>query len=345
MALGSALSESALRNNAMMHYGNKIMIVDTINNGVGIELTQEGLEKIEEYAKMGLYGITKDNAYGKDVYVFKGSMMEELKDFIQDTRYVKETLDLNREGDFKALSQKGGVNFENINAKTNIVFANGIHNTLQDARNSANLIQRGFLNRQVGIVNNATRGFINDVLEYNPNTLSVTDFIIANQIQKLSPNTIYTAHSAANKDINNANFLNATTNTETKYKLISIGSPIAESELRESTNAVGAELVRQVNHPYDPVAGILNSGERERYSKDLGEYVEQIYPRGYTTPTSENTRGIIIHHVEYQHLKKYHPFKSYYNNPEFQLQQTIQRLLMQDAMKEVKEKGLGDDKE
>ncbi|AWI33333.1 hypothetical protein [Helicobacter apodemus] len=44
-------------------------------------------------------------------------------------------------------------------------------------------------------------------------------------------------------------------------------------------------------------------------------------------------------------LEKYHSFESYFNNPEFQLQQTIQRLLMQDAMKEVKEKGLGDDKE
>ncbi len=41
----------------------------------------------------------------------------------------------------------------------------------------------------------------------------------------------------------------------------------------------------------------------------------------------------------------YHPFESYYENPEFQLQQTIQRLLMQDAMKKVNEKELSNDKD
>ena len=40
---------------------------------------------------------------------------------------------------------------------------------------------------------------------------------------------------------------------------------------------------------------------------------------------------------------KYHSFESYFENPEFQLQQTIQRLLMQDAIKGINEKGLGDD--
>ncbi len=44
-------------------------------------------------------------------------------------------------------------------------------------------------------------------------------------------------------------------------------------------------------------------------------------------------------------LEKYHSFESYFENPEFQLQQTIQNLLMQDAMKGINEKGLGDDKE
>ncbi len=255
------------------------------------------------------------------------------------------------------------MSYENINAKTSIVFINGMRNTLEDARNSANLIQRDFLNKQVGIVNNATRGLVNDVLEYNPNTLSVTDFIIANQIQKLSPNTIYTAHSAANKDIINANFLNATTNTETKYKLISVGSPIAESELRESTNAVGAELVRQVNHPYDPVSGILNSGEKESFANSAFKNARLTGAMAGTTLGSSIggafglIPGMVIGGaiggivggaaiglgVSALRLEKYHSFESYYNNPEFQLQQTIQRLLMQDAMKGINEKGLGDD--
>ncbi len=42
---------------------------------------------------------------------------------------------------------------------------------------------------------------------------------------------------------------------------------------------------------------------------------------------------------------KYHSFESYYNNPEFQLQQTIQRLLLENAIKESNQKGLSNDKD
>ena len=210
------------------------------------------------------------------------------------------------------------MSYENINANTSIVFINGMGNTLEDARNSANLIQRDFLNKQVGIVNNATRGLVNDVLEYS-SPLSVKDSLNAYMLRQMTKDSVVITHSAGNEDIYKANYLNALMKLKTDYKLISIGSPKSKKDLRESTNAVGAELVRQVNHPGDPVSGIVNSGERINYIKYLfgdDDFASKFILKG---------------------LKKYHPFESYYNNPEFQLQQTIQRLLIQDTMKEIKE--------
>ncbi len=242
------------------------------------------------------------------------------------------------------------MSYENINAKTNIVFINGMGNTLEDARNSANLIQRDFLNKQVGIVNNATgegkvlqkyfgSGAItkrldsainavlpkkvvrltDDVLEWTPNYLTLKDSLNAYMLRQLPKDSVVITHSAGNEDIYKANRINAITSTKTPYKHLSVGSPKSAEALRESTNSVGAELVEQVNHPGDPVSGIVNSGERINYIKYLfgdDDFASKFILKG---------------------LKKYHPFESYYNNPEFQLQQTIQNLLMQDTMKEIKE--------
>ncbi|AWI33345.1 hypothetical protein [Helicobacter apodemus] len=126
-----------------------------------------------------------------------------------------------------------------------------------------------------------------------------------------------------------------------------VGSPIAESELRESTNAVGAELVRQVNHPYDPVRAIGSK-------KDMWEYgtsmliASMIGRQGiakFTPKFHPNIFGFLINPlavVSYD-LYNYHSFKTYYQNPEFQLQQTIQNLLLENAIKESNQKELSNE--
>ncbi|AWI33328.1 hypothetical protein [Helicobacter apodemus] len=260
------------------------------------------------------------------------------------------------------------MSYENINANTSIVFINGMENTLEDARNSANLIQRDFLDRQVGLMNNATgegkvlqkyfgSGAItkrldsainavlpkkvvrltDDVLEWTPNYFTLKDSLNAHMLQKLPRDSVVITHSAGNEDIYKANRINAITNTKTKYKLISVGSPKSESNLRESTSSVGAELVRQVNDSKDPVAN-----PKDAALDAVGNAIVGGSRGGYIGFSLGALSGIGI---TFYKLNEYHPFKSYYNNPEFQLQQTIQRLLMQDAMKEVKEKGLNNDKD
>ena len=261
------------------------------------------------------------------------------------------------------------MSYENINANTSIVFINGMDNTLEDARNSANLIQRDFLNKQVGIVNNATgegkvlqkyfgSGAItkrldsainavlpkkvvrltDDVLEWTPNYFTLKDSLNAYMLQQLPKDSVVITHSAGNEDIYKANRINAITNTKTPYKHLSVGSPKSEKDLRESTNAVGAELVRQVNHHGDPVSGIVNSGE-SGYWKNvvLPSMLSRVY---FGNVVSFGLVPAATAFAMYLDLKKYHPFESYYNNPEFQLQQTIQRLLLENAIKESNQKGV-----
>ena len=43
-------------------------------------------------------------------------------------------------------------------------------------------------------------------------------------------------------------------------------------------------------------------------------------------------------------LDKYHPFETYYNNPNFQIQQIIQKALLENAIKEMDNKGLNNAK-
>ena len=43
-------------------------------------------------------------------------------------------------------------------------------------------------------------------------------------------------------------------------------------------------------------------------------------------------------------LNNYHPFEFYYNNPNFQIQQIIQKILLENTIKEMNEKGLNNAK-
>ncbi|AWI33335.1 hypothetical protein [Helicobacter apodemus] len=397
MALGSALSESALRNNAMMHYGNKIMIVDTINNGVGIELTQEGLEKIEEYAKMGLYGITKDNAYGKDVYVFKGSMIEELKDFIKDTRYVKETLDLNREVEKERFIAKTDLNFidlkylkKDVNfidskyfnkdsknvgfnnlQQPKLVVATGISTNETRAREIGLFTQQLF-QQDIKVIQNKTHSFLGvkgvlDLIEYNSKQLSTGDFATANEMQQLPEDSVYMGHSGGSGDALDGMVVNAIQGGKTPIHIVALGSPEKKEDFIKVGKEVGVKSVSMFNNPLDPVANpkdaaldivgnaivdaIQGAGRGKTMGEDIGKTmggtIGKIIGKIIGT-TMGGINGVVlgakdaIGNIQFR-LEKYHSFESHFENPEFQLQQTIQRLLMQDAMKEVKEKGLGDD--
>ncbi len=143
------------------------------------------------------------------------------------------------------------------------------------------------------------------------------------------------AHSAGNEDIYKANRINAITSTKTPYKHLSVGSPKSAEALRESTNSVGAELVEQVNHPYDPVRVAKGVGEALEY----GMYLIPIPGAGIllskvAVSTLRPNLGKVLSHIfistgiagdgfaVYKGFDSLHPFKDYYEN--FKIKQIIE---------------------
>ena len=173
---------------------------------------------------------------------------------------------------------------------------------------------------------------LNDILKWLPGfgRLTITDTLNAHMLQKLPENAIVITHGGGDKRIHNANFINAIQNTTTPYYLLSVGSPISESDLRESTARVGAKFLAQINHPYDPILGIFNSGEdKVNVIKGYGKTYMEYFDKKFSIFTSilELIKSPFIV-FKYQ-IEKYNSFKSYYNNPDFQIQQTIQNILQE----------------
>ena len=165
--------------------------------------------------------------------------------------------------------------------------------------------------------------------------ITTKDSLNAYMLRQMTKDSVVINHSAGNEDIYKANYLNALMKLKTDYKLISVGSPIAESELRESTNAVGAELVEQVNHPYDPVRVAKGVGEALEY----GMYLIPIPGAGIllskvAVSTLRPNLGKVLSHIfistgiagdgfaVYKGFDSLHPFKDYYEN--FKIKQIIE---------------------
>ncbi|AWI33339.1 hypothetical protein [Helicobacter apodemus] len=354
MALGSALSESAERYNRELHYDGKLVAMDRVNDGKIVELTDG------EYAVLSSqYFPNKDELGTKLLYPAYRDNGTIIYNIPITQNFTNKDLNLNNPKDFETLRRRTDMSYENINANTSIVFINGMENTLEDARNSANLIQRDFLDRQVGLMNNATgegkvlqkyfgSGAItkrldsainavlpkkvvrltDDVLEWTPNYFTLKDSLNAHMLQKLPRDSVVITHSAGNEDIYKANRINAITNTKTKYKLISVGSPKSESNLRESTSSVGAELVRQVNDSKDPVANPKDAA-LDAVTSGVMDYL-----KGGSGFISMGVGGIRIINTTKDRFNKYHPFETYYQNEAFQIKQTIENALIKNISEE-----------
>ena len=213
MALGSALSESAERYNRELHYNDYVVATDGIEDNKVVQLTKEEYERLmsnkgalgEYEMGIGEYGVIQAGAphyvpksfYDNRLIIYKNPITKE---------FTNKDLNLNNPRDFETLRRRTDMSYENINKGTDIIYVNGMGNTLEDARNSANLIQRDFLDRQVGLMNNATGGLPNDVLEYS-SPLSVKDSLNAYMLRQMTRDSVVITHSAGNEDINKANYL------------------------------------------------------------------------------------------------------------------------------------------
>ena len=178
---------------------------------------------------------------------------------IPDTNKYTNQYDLTNKSDFEKLRVKTEQTYENINNNTKIVFINGMGNTLENARESVNLIKQDYGNN-VGLINNATGkylGIIEDAAEWVSNFTTTKDVLNAYSIKQLSKDTIIITHSAGNEDIFKANKINKEIGVKTPYNLISVGSPKSATDLKQSTKNVGANFITQINHKNDPVANWL----------------------------------------------------------------------------------------
>ncbi len=201
MALGSALSESAERYNRELHYNGRLVAMDRVNDGKIVELTDG------EYAVLSSqYFPNKDELGTKLLYPAYRDNGIIIYNIPITQNFTNKDLNLNNPRDFETLRRRTDMSYENINKGTDIIYVNGMGNTLEDARNSANLIQRDFLDRQVGLMNNATGGLPNDVLEYS-SPLSVKDSLNAYMLRQMTRDSVVITHSAGNEDINKANYL------------------------------------------------------------------------------------------------------------------------------------------
>lgn len=146
------------------------------------------------------------------------------------------------------------------------------------------------------------------------------------------------AHSRGVRDINNAMVINAYLGLETPLYVLAVGSPIAQKELETTTNAVGAKLVGMDNNPNDPVT-------------DISGATLDIIKSGIATGARSGTIGGIPGAIggfvmgalgEFGmtlfKIYLYHSFKTYYENPDFQIKETIQNIFIQDALKRINER-------
>lgn len=254
---------------------------DGVNNGIVVDL------KGTEARDLNL----------KNAYIYgKVELVE-----VQDNSKFENVYDLNNIVDFEKLQSGTEMNYNNINKDTTIVFENGMGNTYESATYMQDTIQKDFLNSEVGLINNVTGkySFLSDYIEWKPNYLTTKDVLNAHQLQQLSPSAIIVTHSAGNEDIYKANRVNALLNAITPYKQISVGSPTSLTKLLESANAVGANVITQINHPNDPVAnGFVNENANYeiRYNP-LANLKKEIIPLPILDNVIEN-----------------HPFDTYYNN-------------------------------
>ena len=216
---------------------------------------------------------------------------------IPDTNKYTNQYDLTNKSDFEKLRVKTEQTYENINNNTKIVFINGMGNTLENARESVNLIKQDYGNN-VGLINNATGkylGIIEDAAERVSNFTTTKDVLNAYSIKQLSKDTIIITHSAGNEDIFKANKINKEIGVKTPYNLISVGSPKSATDLKQSTKNVGSNFITQINHKNDPVAnGWLNKDAsyefdiKEPFKHSFKTYypiIQNLLPKSITNET------------------------------------------------------------
>ena len=160
---------------------------------------------------------------------------------------------------------------------TKIYFANGMDNTLKDAKKSAANLEE-IVKQPVGIILNDTHGLfgdnkgVGDIPEYLNNRYTKKDILNEYTYRKINNEAkgkvLIITHSAGNEDINKALSLGYKEGyTYPNLNIISVGSPLSKSKLKNTLTSVKANLIGQVNDWKDPVthsktvgAGVIGLG-------------------------------------------------------------------------------------
>ncbi|NOX16607.1 MAG: hypothetical protein GXP61_11420 [Epsilonproteobacteria bacterium] len=163
---------------------------------------------------------------------------------------------------------------------TRVYFANGMENSIKEAKSSAEAISK-LINQPVGVIVNKTHGLfgdktgVGDIPEYLKNQYTMKDIIneytyrkINNEAKKAKTKALIILHSAANEDAPKFISLGKKLGyTYPNLEFISAGSPNSKRKLSNIFKSANAKLIGQVNDWRDPVthsktvaAGVIGLG-------------------------------------------------------------------------------------
>ncbi len=169
------------------------------------------------------------------------------------------------------------MSYYNQSTNTRVYFANGMENSMPEAKQNAKAIEK-LINLPVGVIVNDTHGLfgdgkgVGDIPEYLQNHYTKKDILNEYTYRKINNEAkgkvLIITHSAGNEDINKALSLGYKEGyTYPNIQLISAGSPLSKSKLKNTLSSAKANLVGQVNDWKDPVthsktvgAGVIGLG-------------------------------------------------------------------------------------
>lgn len=294
-------SKSAVDNNTLYLYKNRVVATDKIDNKKIVKLSSKELAKLSQK----LDATHKKRVINTPlVEAYLNGKIEDIPK--QDTTKFKSVFNLDNKKEFETLRAKTDMKYYDINKNTKIVFWNGMNNTREDAKQSQALISKDFSN--IGLFSNKTHNLLGDFLEWKPNYLTIQDVLNGYMLRQLPKGTILITHSAGNEDSYKGYKVLQLENVKLKdISQISVGSPRSLTDLKKEGAKVGVKNIVQINNPHDPIANgwVNGDGDYEvKYGlKDLEKFKIPIY----------------------NNLKKNHPFESYYPKvkKEIILQNTI----------------------
>ncbi len=209
-------------------------------------------------------------------------LTEEYAEKLIDSRKERQILDIrNNNQDRKVAEKRFGLNTY-LPKDTTLIYQNGIDNTWEEAKATAENMSKHF-NSKVGVINNETVGNpLFDIVEMRdkrPNIKDILTFETYRKLNNLGNKALIITHSRGNDDFQDVARTNFYDEKFNNLSNLSVGSPISENKIKIASKKLGTNYLGQVNDPSDPVTWISGfDGNDFNISKpSLNEHLFEEY--------------------------------------------------------------------